>query len=199
MTKYSSNYIGRRSAENLMHARRYAEEAGYPLNYMFSINWNLVGVNSLESTAMFKEVKKRVLRAWRYKMRDLPENTRALRHLEVQENPYSIPNTHWLMHLPSSDHANWIEFVILQRLSKLISQTVPEEAVHHEYVKHSGGVLKYINKGINPAYADYLHLKHVDQGNVVGPRTATSRNLGPAARKKAKWRRKRRLQIAKFN
>ena len=93
MTKYT-NYINRRSAINLFHARRYAQSIGVSMNYMVSINWAVLGITPLESTGIFKEIKRKVCRSWRYREAVMAYNYGPFYHVEVQENPSDRPNTH---------------------------------------------------------------------------------------------------------
>ena len=150
-------------------------------------------IRDRESTGIFKEIKRKVCRSWRYREAVVAYNYGPFYHVEVQENPSDRPNTHWVMHL-SVHQAQWIEKKIVQVLEKKLGFSIPENAVHIEEVHKSGGMFKYLNKGINPAYAEHLHVIHKDQGTVYGQRTNTSRNLGRTARKNAKWKRKRKFK-----
>ena len=61
---------------------------------------------------------------------------------------------------------------------------------HNDKVKAPGTLAKYILKGTDGAYAGYFHMRTEPMGWVSGRRTGTSRTLGKAAQKAAKWDRK---------
>ncbi|PHR94256.1 MAG: hypothetical protein COA69_01275 [Robiginitomaculum sp.] len=164
---------------------------GVNLNYLVSINWDILGVSDLDSTAHFKELKKRVSRAWKYHT-SLDGSVGGFYHLEVQENPNGKTNTHWLLHVEKGA-VKWLNETIENRLEKVLLCTLPDNALHMMHVPRSGTLLKYLNKGMNPLYAAHFHVNHEDQGKITGQRTNTSRNLGRNARKKNNWRRKNRL------
>ena len=188
MTKYSTNYIPCRSATNLFHARRYAEAIGRPLNYMVTINWQLLGVSELQSYDYFQDLKKRFSRAWRYEAQKPANDMGTLDYAVVQEAPQNIPNTHWVVHIEESLE-EWFRAKVIKFLSKNFGDVLPEGALHFEQVYAGGSLFKYLNKGVSPVYGDYFHLTPVDQGTVYGRRTGTSRSVGITARKRNNWSR----------
>lgn len=188
MTKYTTNSIPYASAINALHARRFAMEIGLPLNVMVSINWSLLGVTEYGSTALFKELKTRVRRAWRHRFLTGQE-TAGFAYVEVQENPDGKNHTHWVFHA-NEINIEWYQSIIEQRLEKLCGISLPKKVVKFTRIETGGSLFKYLFKGISPAYSKMLYIDAKDQGTVYGQRTGVSRNISITARKRAKWVRK---------
>lgn len=181
------------SATNVFHGRRYAESKGKPLNFMVTINWNLLSVSELKSTATHRDLRRRVARAWKYEAEKHMSVLGTFDYVEVHENPNGIPNTHWVIRVPL-DKRVWFKAKVEKFLLKLVGiSELPSKAVHYTDELYAAGQLfKYLCEGVSPAYADYFNLRHKDQGTVYGRRTGVSRSIGRTKRKNSGWVRRRR-------
>lgn len=181
------------SATNVFHARRFAEDRGDPLNFMVTINWDLLSICETASTKMHRSLRSRVARAWKYEAEKHMSLLGSFDYVEVHENPNGIPNTHWVIRVPLDKRA-WFKSKVEKFLKKLVSMSeLPSNAVHYTDEIYAGGQLfKYLCEGVSPAYANYFNLRHKDQGTVYGRRSCVSRSIGRTKRKKSAWYRRRR-------
>lgn len=92
-------------------------------------------------------------------------------------------NAHWLVHIPTGRVTDFKER-LLSWLRKVAGQVHCESALHVRPAKTPKGAVKYMNKGIDPVYADLYRIEHSDQGKVIGNRSNFSRCLGPSVRKR---------------
>ncbi|MGA0607899.1 hypothetical protein ACO2Q0_18060 [Phenylobacterium sp. VNQ135] len=182
-------FIGRRAAENVLHAIRYAGEVGRPINAHVTINFATLGIGDDAAGAVFRDLQARLSRWWRYeraKGRDLG----PLLGVHSHANPAGSRHVHWMTHLPASIRGEF-EAKTARMLRKITGVDDLKDALHVGDVETPGSLAKYILKGIDPAYAGYLHIKPANEGIVSGRRTGASRAISRAARKAAGWKRKK--------
>ncbi|WP_156320361.1 hypothetical protein [Brevundimonas sp. AAP58] len=159
------------------------------MTHMLTINFNRLDVSEDQVSSLFREVRLRVARAWRYaRLRD--ELLGTFDYFHVQDNPNSKTNVHWALHIPPG-RGLWFEKLVLDRLAKLIGSNLDSDAVKMTTVTTPGGMAKYMLKGANPMFASHFHMSDwvANRGTVIGRRFGTSRSLGRTARK-ANWVRK---------
>lgn len=195
MTKYSSvgtAHIGVRPATNLFHAGRFGTEIGRAPTVTVSVNWHRLGVPEERASTLFRDLRRRVHRRWKY-LREKGGTFGTLDDFGAHENPDGRRNTHWSARVP--DHGR-VEFerTVTRFLLKVTGVSeLPVGALLFQPIYALGGHLKYLAKGVRPDAAPYFHVKPIAQGFVSGHgRTFVSRSLGFTARKAAGWKRKRR-------
>ena len=186
MANSQTEYVPRRSAEGAFHARRFAGDVGVAFTAMVTVSWSHIGAEPRELYDLHKTLRARFKRAWKYRQRStaLPE----LHMIETIESPEGDFHAHALVNVLLGER-EWVLQTLISRMSKITGQEVPEDAIQILDVQHSGTVLKYMLKGVSPAYADYFHMRTLAQGTVHGRRVSVSRSLGPTARRRARWRR----------
>lgn len=188
-TKYGTEWIGRRAAENVLHAIRYADEVGRRFNAHVTINFATIGIEEERAGAIFRELQARLSRWWRYE-RSKGRDLGPLLGVHSHANPAGSRHVHWMTHLPEGI---WTAFgaKVAHLLRKLTGVDDLKDALHIGRVETPGSLAKYILKGIDPAYGRYLHIRPANEGIVTGRRTGASRAIGRAARKAAGWKRKK--------
>jgi len=189
-TKYGTHSIGRRAAENALHAIRYAGLTGRPINTHVTISFIALGVHDDEAGAIFRRLQVSLSRWWRYQRKDKGRGIGAPVGVYAHANPAGSRHVHWLLHLPEDIHEDFVA-AAKKRLGKIAGLHDIGDALHVQQVIQVGGVAKYILRGIEPAYAEYLHIRAADEGTVACRRTGTTRIIGKTARKLAGWNRKR--------
>jgi hypothetical protein len=186
---YGTPHIGRRAAENFLHAIRFTHEVGRPINTHITINFHVLDIDNFRAGDIFTELKARIARWWAYQ-RKKNSSLRTLVGVHSHSNPNGSRHVHWLTHIPDHLRADF-ELTVDARLRKILGiASLPPTALHIGPVGAPGMLAKYVLRGIDPAYADYLHIRHEDEGLVMGRRTGVSRAISLAARKKADWTRR---------
>ncbi|MFN3727709.1 MAG: hypothetical protein ACK4SZ_15555 [Allosphingosinicella sp.] len=189
-TKYGTACIGRRVAENALHAIRYAGLTGRPINAHITISFIALGIHDDEAGAVFRKLQISLARWWRYQRWDKGRDIGPTVGIYAHANPAGSRHVHWLMHLPHDLSDDFIA-AVNKRLCKLAGLDDIGDALHVQAVARPGGVAKYVLRGIDPAYAEYLHIRAANEGTVSCRRTGTTRSIGKAARKLAGWNRKK--------
>ncbi|MEM9735028.1 MAG: hypothetical protein AAF908_00285 [Pseudomonadota bacterium] len=182
----STLHIGRRAAENICHAFDYAKHIGRPLNTYVVVNLGDFATG-LAATMAFERI--------RHKYRDWLSRKYAVTVGEKEPPRYvytlEAPNEH--------DHANWVVHIpppflkeFLKKLPRWVRRVtgnsrpfdIEVQTVDPETDK---SLAKYVIKGTNEKYVEYLHLKAVaaPQGRIWGRRCGTSPSIGRTARKRA--------------
>lgn len=189
-TKSATSYVGRRAAENGFHGIRYARDIGREPNVHLSINFETVGIGDDLAGEVFRDLRSRIARRWRY-LRKTNRVAGPFVDLHAHANPAGSRHVHWLMHLPAGLIEDF-ERVVRLRLATLAGISVGElrDAVLVVRVTTPGSLAKYIYRGVEPAYAGYLHIRPANEGLVSGRRTGVSRAISKAARKQAGWSRR---------
>lgn len=188
-TKCGTASIGRRAAENALHAIRYAGQTGRAINAHITISFIALGIHDDEAGAVFRKLQISLSRWWRYQRKDKGREIGPPVGVYAHANPAGSRHVHWLMHIPADIRTDFIA-ALNKRLCKISGLDDIGDALHVQDVDRPGGLAKYAFRGIDPAYADYLHIRPQNEGTVSCRRTGTSRAIGKAARKGAGWNRK---------
>lgn len=183
--------IGVRPATNLLHAVRFAAERQQPLNLAVTINWHRLGVPDQEASNAFRQLRSKVRRRWTHLRKTRGVQLGTFDDTGSHENPGGRRNTHWLIRVPDFHMAAFRKDVE-RFLKKVLGRDHLGEALHVQPVRAAGTFAKYLVKGIDPHFADYFHMRAVDQGFIEGRgRTFVARSLGFASRAKVGWKRTR--------
>lgn len=195
MTKYGAAvatlHVGRRAAENSLHADRYAREIGRPMNTHVTISFVSLDVAEDDAGRVFQQLQARVARWWKDQRERRGRDIGPILSMHGHANPAGSRHVHWLLHVPAAIASDFA-VIVTKRLRKLTGRTELGDALHIAPVEHAGGTAKYILRGIEPMFGGYLHIKPADEGLVRGcRRTGVSRAASKTARRKAGWKRKR--------
>src|SRR5580704_16363994 len=101
MTKYSAigtTHIGIDPATNLFHAARFGRDTGRAPTLAISINWDRLGIPEESASAVFRDLRRRVRRHWKYEA-NAERGLGGLEDFGVHENPNGKRNTHWAVHV----------------------------------------------------------------------------------------------------
>ena len=189
-TKYATGHIGRRAAENALHGIRFAAEQGRPLNTQVTISFIELGIDDTEAGTIFQAFQGRVGRWWAYQRDDKGRDLGPLMGVHSHANPAGSRHVDWLTHVPPEALPDF-RAVLKNRLQKLTGRIDLGDALHIQTIDTPGSLAKYIFRGIDPAYAAYLHIEAANEGLVSGRRTGASRAISRAARRRAGWVRKK--------
>jgi hypothetical protein len=188
-TKYGTASIGRRAAENALHAVRFASAVNRPINSLLTLSFVALGIHDDQANALFRKLQASVARWWRYQRKDKNRDIGPSVAVYAQANPAGSRHVHVLLHLPASVEADFY-VAVAKRLRKLTGVDDLGDALHMKRIEWPGGAAKYVLRGINPAYGPYLHIEPFNEGHVTGRRTGTSRFIGKSARDAAEWNRR---------
>jgi hypothetical protein len=189
-TKLGTTNIDYAPTENVLHAVRYANDNGRPLNLIATIDLAGLGFTNDNAGSVFRNVWCNVSRWWRYQ-RQKGQNIGSFDGVATHENPADKRNVHWLIHAPE-EFRPLIETAIAKRLKKITKLDCLGDTLHFQKADTPGTFAKYMLKGINPAFAKLFYIEPSDQGVIIGRRVTVSRSLGRSARKRQQWKRKRR-------
>lgn len=189
-TKLGTTHIGYAPTQNVLHAVRYANDNGRPLNLIATIDLAGLGFSNDNAGPMFRNMWCNLARWWRYQ-RKKGKEIGSFDGVAAHENPNDKRNVHWLIHAPN-EFRPLIEKAIEKRLRKISKLDCVGDALHFQNAYTPGTLAKYMLKGVNPAFANHFYIEPSDQGIVVGRRVTVSRSLGRAERKRQQWKRKRR-------
>lgn len=193
-TKYGplqTLHIGRRAAENALHAVRYARDAGRPINTHVTISFAALSLDDDQAADLFRHLQARIGRWWRDQRTRKQRPVGDLYGFHSHANPAGSRHVHWLLHVPS-EVAEEFARVLRNRLVKLTDEANLDEALHIGPVTTPGSLAKYVLRGIEPAYGGYLHIDAANEWLVSGcRRTGVSRAASKAARTRAGWKRTR--------
>lgn len=183
------SYIGIKAALNVLHAIRYARDIGRPINAHVTISLIALGIDDDAAGAFFQKLQISVARWWRYQRLSKGQDIGSLTTVYCHANPGGSRHVDILMHLPDTIWAGF-KAMLDKRLCKLAGLDDVGDAIHLQAAPTPGSLAKYLLRGIDPAYANYLHLQAENEGQVACRRTGTSRIVGRAARQTALWDRK---------
>lgn len=193
----TTNHIGRKTsaiayAQTIggFHAVRYASSRNRPITRLLSLNFSRLELAEYQCGPLFRELRTRVARAWRYE-ESVRGGLGSFDYVLAHENPGARRNVHLAAHIPSGFEA-WFDELVRDRLEKLVQRPLPAGTLHFSKIETPGNTAKYMLKGVDRRYAEHFFMREwvSDQGVVTGRRFATSRSLGRAARRKGQWRRK---------
>jgi hypothetical protein len=195
--KKQTRHVGRRVAQSIFDACKYAEDAGYPLNRYVVINFR--GGDPSEVTKAFQIFRRR-FRGWLEYKREIAHAGQDCEPAYVYtfENPSDIPHVNWLVHIPPA---------LLPEFDRKVlkwAEKIPGFDMFDLKVKPIAwcpGLANYINKGVDPLYQSHFHLEymakeHGPQGVIWGKRAGVSPFIGRTARKAAEWHRRNRKLAA---
>lgn len=185
-----TRHINRRPAVNLHHATRYCEMIGLPLNRFVTVNFSLTGCNDNHESHTFRKLLAERFAPW---LRRTARNVQGIAptYVWTMEAGGRQIAAHWLVHVPK-DCARAFERKVADWLASLTGGTPDAGAIKVQPIHNVIGLRRYVLKGVDPAWATHLGVRHVDQGIVIGKRSGFSRNLGPCARQRGGYRPKRR-------
>ena len=188
-TNPKRRYIGRKTAENAFHGRRYLEGQGQHYNQLLTINWSMAVKSEEGIERLHRAFRQRLLRAWRY--RSQKTGGGPLHYLDVMENPEEGFHAHTALSIPGTELL-WLENTVMKIIKKLVDAQIDDGMVDIRPITTAGSTFKYLLKGTSPAYESYFHMRTMDQGLIAGRRVSMSRSMGPTARERAGWKRARR-------
>lgn len=185
-----TRHINRQPAVNLHHATRYCEMIGLPLNRMVTVNFALTGCNDNHESLTFRKMLTQRFAPW---LRRSAPNALGVAptYVWTMEAGGRQLAVHWLVHVPKGC-ARGFEQKIVDWVASLTGGSPDAGAIKVQPIYSLIGLRRYILKGIHPAWASHLGVRHEDQGIVIGKRSGFSRNLGPCARKRGGYRPRRR-------
>lgn len=189
MTKPGTVSVGRRAAENVLHGVRFAAERGQPINTLVTISFDSLEIEDGAADAVFKDVRSRVLRAWRH-LQSKGRVEEPIFGAYCHANPAGSRHVHWMTHVCPNGF-EMFDISVAKFLKKVTGRDELGDALDIRRVARAGSVAKYVLRGIDPAYAAYLHIEPANEGYVVGRRTGVSRAISKSARKSSGWVRKR--------
>lgn len=182
-----TDHIGRKAAENICHAFDYAKHIGQPLNHYVTINLR-EAAHERSAAQIFTKI--------RHKFRDWLNNAgkRSGINVPAPAYVYSIeapaadhPHANWVLHVP-----NFLVQEFQKKLPIWVSRAMNEIGpfdIHIQNVNPASdkALAKYIIKGTDARYVDYLFLQKVaaPQGRVWGRRATASPYIGRTARRRA--------------
>ena len=184
-----SHFIKRRPAVNFHHATRYSKAIGLPLNRFVTINFALTTCGSHRASHAFRKLLTQRFAPW---LRRSGEASRSIppTYVWALECGGGQTAVHWLVHIPKSMRSSF-DRRLTEWLSSLLGAPPESNALHVKPIRNLIGLRWYLLKGVDPAWAPHLGVKHVDQGITIGKRSGFSKNLGPAARKRGGYRPRR--------
>ena len=188
-TKYGSSHIGRRPAENALHAIRFATAVDRPINLSVCINFETLGVSEDQAGKMFRVLRTNIVRWWKYQRVGKGRDVGEVFDYHAHANPCGSRHVHWQINVPDFLEQEFRE-AVESRLRSQIQRSDLGDALHFKPIPKPGSHALYVLRGIEPDYADYLHIRAANEGTVTGRRTGVSRAVSKAARKRAGWQRK---------
>ena len=185
-----TSHIGYAQALGGFHATRYAKSRGRPLTRLLSLNFSRLNLPEDQCAPLFRELRDRVSRAWKY-ADAIHGGLGSFDYVLAHENPGGRRNVHFAVHVPAV-FIEWFDDLVRHRLAELVGRPLPPGTVDFVEIKTPGNMAKYILKGVDRQYVEHFHMENwaSDQGIVTGRRFATSRSLGRTARRRNNWRRK---------
>jgi hypothetical protein len=184
-----SHHINRNPAVNIHHATRYSEQIGLPLNRFITINFTQTSCPHSDAGAVFRRMLAERFAPW---FRRTAQVGRVIPPTYVwsMEGAGGQAALHWLVHIPAGQ-LRAFERKLFDWLASLLGEPPAAGVVKVQSVYNLVGARRYILKGTDPIWAKHLGVRAVDQGVVIGKRSGFSKNLGPAARKRAGYRPRR--------
>jgi len=195
-TKSGGLYVGRVACENALHAVRYVAEVGRAMNTHVTVSFGPLGIEDDVAGRAFSDLQARVTRWWRDQRQRKGRDIGDLHGFHCHSNPAGSRHVHWVLHVPAEIEDEFPS-VVKNRLQKIARRVDLRDGLHIGAVQTPGSLAKYVLRGIEPEYADYLHIEAANEGFVAGcRRTGVSRAASKAARKRAGWVRKKRRRYA---
>jgi|TARA_R110002020_G_C16309517_1_gene773710 hypothetical protein len=179
-----SDHINRKTAETILKAFDFAKYIGKPLNQYAVLR--LPDVTLEEAEMSFRKVRHKC-RVWlqrRQTQADMPID-RPL-YVYSFENPENGGlHVNWVVHIPEGLQKEF-RAKLFTWVKKAQGRAIEESDIHVQDVNpfEDKTLAKYILKGVDPAYIEYLHLQRVakPQGPIAGRRAGASVAINKAAR-----------------
>lgn len=186
---HESEWIRKRTAQNILNAFHFSEWLGVALNvYVVILLEDSISQSS--STAFKKIIHKH--NTWLSYKRNKGFIDLAPTYVFSHENPNDNPHVNWVLHVPqnclkefSAKLPKWVEAV---------QGPIIENTISCQIINESGymAVARYSVKGLNPEFIDHFGMRNLydrkgAQGTIYGQRAGFSRSLGPKAIKNAKF------------
>lgn len=179
-----SDYINRKSAENILKAFDYAKYIDKPLNQF--VVCRMADAHFDQADALFRKI--------RLKCRSWLQRRQAKNGLPVEspvytysfENPESGGlHVNWVIHIPDEFQTEF-RSKLPGWVTKALGSPVEARDIHVQDVDPFSDkrLANYILKGVDPAYIDYLHLRKIaaPQGPISGRRSGASLSINREAR-----------------
>lgn len=198
----TTTHIGRKAAENICHAFDYAKHIGQPLNHYATINLRGHQYSDELTAAKAFQIIRHKFRDWRvYALRKHGASICGPAYIYTLEAPDpEHPHANWVLHVPAelaSDFRNKLSLWVARACGHVGPFDIDVQVVDPTTDKT---LAKYVVKGTDPNYVEYLHLGSVaaPQGQVSGRRVGVSPAISRTARKRGgfvprrdrhKWRR----------
>lgn len=174
----TSVHIGRKQVTNMTPAQRLAEKLGFPLNTLVTINFDHTDCAPEQVGTAFAKLRAYFGR-WPGSAAARSGKKTPPTFEWVVENANSLA-AHWLVHIPLGSKRDFKERLPVWLTRATGGITCPS-AIDIRPAHHPKGLIKYLKKGVDPAYADHYRVTAIPQGLVHGKRCGFSQNLGPAA------------------
>jgi hypothetical protein len=175
-----SNHLNRRTAENICHAFDFANYLRCPLNTYIVLKFS--PADAIAAGHVFRAI----MRKYRYWLKSRTENLPPM-YVYTFENPTGHPHVNWVVHVPQIHKKEFGEK--FNGWAEKANAELGEYDAHKQAVNlcTSKTLAKYIIKGIDPLYIEYLHLGEFacPQGTIWGRRATASPAISRAVRKAA--------------
>lgn len=182
-----SDHINRKTAETILKAFDFAKYIGRPLNQYAVIR--LPEASLEEAEVIFRKIRHKC-RVWLQRRQEQANMTvDSPLYVYSFENPEDGGlHVNWVVHIPGGLQREFCA-KLLDWIKKAQQKAPEGKDVHVQDVNpfEDKTLAKYILKGIDPAYIEYLHLQRVavPQGPIAGRRAGASVAINRAARNKA--------------
>jgi hypothetical protein len=190
-----SFHIGHKAAQTLYYAvGEQAERIGLPLTHFITINFSLTQIDPANATLAFQRLRLSFFNKWATRVGHGVGKAFAPTYAYSFENerdgvafdtveadaPHNV-HVHWLAHIPATRVFDF-EAHVWGWLDAVGGRVSPASAIDIIPIDNEKGLRRYILKGTNQSWAAHFGAAHAPQGLIVGRRSGTSVNLGPAAR-----------------
>jgi len=185
-----THHINRRPAVNIHHATRFSETIGLPLNLFVTINFTCAGCPPERSVELLRKMIAQRFAPWLRRTAQTKVEV-APTYVWCMEAAGGQQAAHVLLHIPD-DLRSTLKGRVEQWLRGLLGVDELDPATLKIMpIYNLIGVRRYLLKGVDPAWAKHLGVQAMEQGVVIGKRSAFSRNLGPIARLRGGYRPRR--------
>jgi hypothetical protein len=162
------------------------------MNTHVTISFCPLEIDDESAGVLFADLQARVTRWWRDQRTRKGRALGDIQGFHCHSNPAGSRHVHWVLYVPP-EIASEFAAVVKNRLQKISGRVDLKDGLHIGAVQTPGSLAKYVLRGIEPEYADYLHIEAANEGFVSGcRRTGVSRAASKAARQREGWVRKKR-------
>lgn len=154
------------------HATKIAEVIGVPLNQFITINF---GVPKGNESEQFSRLRTNYYNKWAKRPRkEVSVVSYTPTYVWVLEAAGGVAAVHWLVHVPE---IRLEDFKV--RLHTWVGNIANNADIQIKPISNVVGLKRYVLKGIDPTYAQFYGVEHINQGEVLGKRAGFSKNIGP--------------------